>query len=161
MPWLLTPRSWIFLPAALHRFTPQTLSCPLIASGVVPVLVGAGVGDAEVVVALGLGEAGAAVGVLLLGTVAEGIALVSPVQAWPLTVHAVGRPVPLTTKPKLVEAPPAIEAFQPAGVKVMVWPETAGVVFHDWAIVDPAGSVSSTFQVPIVDEEPLLTVISP
>ncbi|GAA2688718.1 hypothetical protein Apa02nite_044110 [Actinoplanes palleronii] len=134
-----------------------------------------GVGDAvtvgEAVVGLGAADevVGATVGALVVGAVvaalvgelvADGVP-VRPVQAWPLTVQEVGRPVPLTMKPKLVEAPPAIEAFQPAGVNVNFWPAAARVAFQDWPTVDPAGSVSSTFQVEIFADAGLLTETSP
>src|SRR4051794_19882706 len=107
------PRSWIALPFWLHSLTPQTRSCPLIATGVVPVggVVAGGVVTGGVV-------AGGVVvgGVITGGVVAGGVVTVGdevvgvgdgdePSQVAPLIWHEVGRPVPFVMKPNEVDAP--------------------------------------------------------
>jgi hypothetical protein len=73
----------------------------------------------------------------------------------------VGRPVPLTVKPKFVDAPAPSVPFQAAGVNVYVLPDTDCVEFHEWAIDVPAGRVSWTRQVVIVAAVSLVTVTLP
>ncbi|MBB2943914.1 hypothetical protein FB565_003643 [Actinoplanes lutulentus] len=156
----------------------------MIATGVVPaggcVTLGVTLGDAlgeEVRDALGeeLGDAVAlgeelrdALGDELGEAVALGdpvalgdVGTPNPVQAFPFTRQLVGRPVPFTMNPKLVAAPPAIVAFQPAGVNVYVFPATLIDELQAWPTVVPDGSVSSTFQVLIADDDSLLTVTWP
>jgi hypothetical protein len=102
---VLAPRSWIGLLFWLQRFTPQTWSCPLIASGVEPVgvvVVGVGVG-VRVAVGVGVG-----VGVRVAVGVGVGVLVTVPEHVTPLTVKLVGTgldPLQEPLKPKLVWAP--------------------------------------------------------
>src|SRR5690242_15855543 len=129
MPCVLIPRSWTTALLWLHRWVPQTWSCPLRPTGVLPF--GGGV------VVLGGGVVVLGGGVVVLG---GGVVVTVPVHVTPLSVNEDGVGLLLVHvpwKPMVVEAPVPRCPFQEAFFAVTAEPLWLYVADQPWVTFWP------------------------
>ncbi|GAA2590887.1 hypothetical protein GCM10010399_21500 [Dactylosporangium fulvum] len=94
------------------------------------------------------------------GELGEGNGAGPPAHGAPLTRQLTGTPVPLTLKPKLVDAPGAMAPFQDALANRWCWPVLVRTESHELLTVDPAGRSNSTTQ-PLAAASPRFVIVMP